>query len=337
MGKHIGITAKWNGAHVAFDSEHGQVIVLPYLDVIEAGEFIVVQNAESLYGVIDRSGSQVVNPEFAYVAAPFSGEFFVGYTGNGLMSVVGLDEAYRWDTDFDYIGNFDSDFAVAYNENGDGTKTYFIVNASERTSRRISGYEKVVPKVRYSRIPVKNPEGNWGYIDTTGKMRVPCKYRYAHVYSSGYAKVLEQVSDSDGADLGVEQKLIDPNGNVLGSQTFSFVFDMSENISLVSKLGTGDQFLFTAPDAKLVAIESEIIQPGEFIRMGNFSDGLADVEISGKWGFLNTIGKIAISAEYEYVSPFRLGHAFVVREGQLQVISQTGKTVSSYHEPTGQP
>ena len=58
--------------------------------------------------------------------------------------------------------------------------------------------------------------------------------------------------------------------------------------------------------------------------MKGFSDGFAPVEVKGKWGFLNTDGKLAIQAKYDKVIPFNDGFSAVQRNGQFFALDKNG-------------
>ena len=55
----------------------------------------------------------------------------------------------------------------------------------------------------------------------------------------------------------------------------------------------------------------------------SFSEGLGEVEIDGKWGFINTSGKLVIPATFDSVSPFSGGLA-TVRRGAILGNPKTG-------------
>ena len=60
---------------------------------------------------------------------------------------------------------------------------------------------------------------------------------------------------------------------------------------------------------------------------GVFSDGLAQVLIKGKWGFIDTDGKISILPRFEEVLPFSQGLARVQSDGKWAYIDRFGDVV----------
>ena len=55
-----------------------------------------------------------------------------------------------------------------------------------------------------------------------------------------------------------------------------------------------------------------------------YSEGLAQCELNGKWGFVDTQKKVVIPLQYDSVVSFSLGVAAVNLDGKLGVIRQDG-------------
>jgi hypothetical protein len=60
---------------------------------------------------------------------------------------------------------------------------------------------------------------------------------------------------------------------------------------------------------------------------GGFKDGLAPVEIDGKWGFIDKTGKIVIPVKYDWAYEFSEGLASVELDGKYGFIDKTGEVV----------
>ena len=63
----------------------------------------------------------------------------------------------------------------------------------------------------------------------------------------------------------------------------------------------------------------------DYIRM--YSEGLAAVELNGKYGFIDKTGKEVVALKYDYVSEFKEGIANVSFNGKYGYIDKTGKEV----------
>lgn len=61
--------------------------------------------------------------------------------------------------------------------------------------------------------------------------------------------------------------------------------------------------------------------------VGPFKEGFAAVKILGKWGFINLADNISVQPVYEQVFPFRNGRALVKQKGLFGLIDTSGKLV----------
>jgi len=59
-------------------------------------------------------------------------------------------------------------------------------------------------------------------------------------------------------------------------------------------------------------------------------DGLAAVELSGKWGFIDLSGKVVVPLIYDHVYPFSDGLAIVKINGRHGAINQSGEVIVPY-------
>jgi len=64
---------------------------------------------------------------------------------------------------------------------------------------------------------------------------------------------------------------------------------------------------------------------GKYDSVGDFSEGLAQVELNGKWGYVNKQGEEVVPVKYDYAWSFREGLARVELKGQYSVVDKTGK------------
>jgi hypothetical protein len=61
--------------------------------------------------------------------------------------------------------------------------------------------------------------------------------------------------------------------------------------------------------------------------VGSFKEGFASVKILGKWGFINLADNIAVQPVYEQVFPFNNGRALVKQKGLFGLIDTSGKLI----------
>lgn len=136
-----------------------------------------------------------------------------------------------------------------------------------------------------------NPVYKWGYADKKGKLRIPCQYEAAMQFKHGVAwvHVIEQNDENLTQSYWM---LIDKRARRVGSNTFMQV-------------------------------------SGE-VPVKEFSDKIryAGVNQGGKWGFINTSGKIVIPCIYDEVGNFDEEIARVRRGSNTYFINSKDKTIS---------
>ena len=151
----------------------------------------------------------------------------------------------------------------------------------------------------------KDKSNDWCYIDTTGKIVIPCQY---------YTLKPESLMDfSDGVVWARANGRTDGNAE----------------IQCLDKTGS---VLFTLP--------SEYLKGQTFanIKLGSFSEGLAWVQKEGKRGYIDKTGKEVIPCQYGDVKSFSEGLAAVYNsaDGYWGYIDKTGNTVLPFQYQTAE-
>ena len=67
--------------------------------------------------------------------------------------------------------------------------------------------------------------------------------------------------------------------------------------------------------------------PLQFDAVGTFSDGLAEVKVGNKWGYINKTGKYVIGPQFDYVMGFHEELAAVRIGKKWGYVDKTGKVV----------
>ncbi|MCL2775730.1 MAG: WG repeat-containing protein [Oscillospiraceae bacterium] len=144
---------------------------------------------------------------------------------------------------------------------------------------------------------------NYGYIDTTGKLVVPCIYDYALSFSEGLATVRK-----DG-----KCGYIDKTGNVvIPFMDVGIAYEFHNGIAMmIDKNGYG------------VWID----KTGKEVRSTNNADNwLTVVQKDGKWGYIDETGKEVVPCIYDNVIILSDGFA-VQKDDKWGYIDKTGKLV----------
>lgn len=183
--------------------------------------------------------------------------------------------------------------------------------------------------------------GKWGYVDTSGALRVPQIYDYARPFSEGYASVM----------AGEKWGVIDKSGKMVIEPRFENIFSFHHGLALVR--GEKSGFINTKGELVISFQASGYSEYGEFTgelapvvkdgRIGymntsgkmiipplyemgqQFYEGLASVKRNGSYGYIDLSGNEAVKPQFEYAFPFRGGHALVKTDGKYRFINRQGQ------------
>ncbi len=206
----------------------------------------------------------------------------------------------------------------------------------------------------------------WGYINSSGKVIVEPKYKYASAFADGrgvvktakpekkifcldtngkivyeapanwsgmkhYSNGLARVKDKKTRMYGY----VDVNGKQVVPFKYNGAKDFSEGLAKVEIKDSKGDYLRGYINTK----GEMVIQPDKWMK-GDFSDGLASIrtEKDGNfvYGFIDTKGKIVIKPKYRKVGSFGEGLAFVKENGKIKIIDKSGKTKVAYNFKVGE-
>jgi hypothetical protein len=151
-------------------------------------------------------------------------------------------------------------------------------------------------------------EQRYGYIDATGRVVIPLRFRYAHPFDAG----LGEVRDEDGAAF------INRDGKV--------VFRIPDDRMVTGPFGEGLAWFVEGATVDHHTIDGgrwgcidrrgRVVIPPQFggdydHQPGRFSGGLARVWFDGKWGFVDRRGRIVVEPAYDEAGHFSQGLALV--------------------------
>lgn len=304
------------------------------------------------WGFIDRSGKKVFNSNF----------FGLGKFSEGLAAastVMLSDQSLRFGY-IDYTGKFviPQNYTAAL-DFSEGLAAVRIDITSGWGFIDKSG-ELVIPYKRFLGDVSPFSEGlaafkDWsigksGFIDKQGNVAIPAEYDEVRSFSNGLALVKKT-----GKDLTDQYFYIDRTGKIIITVPKNTLPEsFSEGLALVDTQGPGFYFMdltgkkvfqtndywiygskfsegYFAFDPDLsgkigfidhtgkIAIKPIFTRGGVNIDEG-FSNGLAPVEINGKVGYINKLGKMIIKPQFNYGYKFQDGIAEVgIHEGNATV------------------
>lgn len=77
-------------------------------------------------------------------------------------------------------------------------------------------------------------------------------------------------------------------------------------------------------------VKGEWVIPAKFDLVANFSEGVANVRLNGKWGYINSVGEAVISYKYDNALPFSEGFALVLMNGKWGFIDHDGNALTPF-------
>jgi hypothetical protein len=148
--------------------------------------------------------------------------------------------------------------------------------------------------------------GKAGFVDSTGRMVIQPRFELVRGFSEGRAAV----------KLDGKWGVIDEREQFIVPPTYDDVRGFTEGFSPFSNDG---QQGFIDRSGKVLVKGLDLVW--------HFSDGLAGVQVKGKWGYINRQGAFVIKPEYDSVGDFKEGLAPVKRGDESVYINREGKVV----------
>jgi len=168
--------------------------------------------------------------------------------------------------------------------------------------------------------------GNWGFIDTTGRLVIPMRFSDVDVkgFSDGLALVYVEdkpayIDKTGKVVITPEYKSDDPKRFVRNASAFSEGLARIDTAGKHSGYSTG-HVGFIDKTGKF-AIEPRLDNAGDF------SEGLAAVLVGKKWGYLDKTGRAVIEPQFDEAQKFSDGVAAVRSGEHWSYIDQKGKVV----------
>lgn len=176
----------------------------------------------------------------------------------------------------------------------------------------------------FSLIPVRQGE-KWGYVNQKGEFVINPQFTGAELFNDGLAAV----ENSDGKCGFINKK-----GEFVIPYKYKSVTAFNEGYAFVVEETS-------APVCVNTKGKEEFKCPDNFSVVTRFHEGLAAFKNSeGKWGYINTHGKVVINAQFTHAGEFSEGLAaicddhdnrgFIDKKGKI-VINPQFKSVMAFH------
>lgn len=250
------------------------------------------------YGYIDNTGKFVIAPQFG-VAFDFSDGLARIQTEdykNGYIDKKG--KVIFWDQRL--TEDFSGGLALfKTNSNMPGSKTGYLDRA---------GNTAITPKFDWGEsfsegLACVSKDNKAGFVDTKGNVVIDFRFDSCHSFSEGLAAVM----------IGDKWGYIDKSGKILIDPKFAEAEPFSDDVAVVravegSEASKKEERYIEGPNIisikagkfGVVDRDGRMILPTQFIQIGNFSAGLAWVNLgqdyivhgdTDKWGYINKAGK----------------------------------------------
>lgn len=257
----------------------GESITLATYDCFwPVGSSHLIFQLGSKLGMMDRKGETVIQPTFDDLDALGDSMLITSVkTGKvvkmGLMDLKGkvlMENKYR---ELYAIGP--DQFIVSADK-----KVYNLANSK--------GQLLSIPcaSIDFTRIAMS--KGKYGFLNPQGKFAIPAIYNSLRSVGSGYF-VAENAEKKEG--------LLDSLGRVMIPFDKQSILNVGEDIFALNKTPYADK-----PTYYLFGLKSnKLISPLAYEEVGQFSEGLVQIKLSGKIGYINKEGKLVISTVYDNV------------------------------------
>ncbi len=272
-------------------------------------------NVNGKFGYIDKSGNEIIPPQFDYAGnfseglAPVSilGKWgFIDKTGTIIINLLYTD-----------VGKFSEGVAPV------------MIGGERNVSMQLG-------RQHYIYFDFKTEEwilnGKWGYIDKHGNYKINPQYDLAFEFHEGLALIMtyELVSElhKDGVSYYGASKYgyIDKNGKIVIDVKYDDASNFSEGLASV-KLEHEKYFINKT--------NSFIVNLSKFDNVWSLSQGLSKVQKDYKCGYINKYGKIVIKMNYDNAGMFSEGLAPVNIGAYLDYYMQPAGGKWGYIDTTG--
>lgn len=319
-----------NNDGVGFIDEAGQIVIKQqFLDAQPFSDGLAGVKVKERWGFINHKGEFVIAPKYTNVH-PFSEKLALVHLEEGPFIFINqrgnmvIESKPNWSFD----GDFNDGLAPVVVKGKSG----FINTKGEIAIKpKFDSVRSFSDGLAYVEVG-EGVQALVGYIDRSGKLKIP----FENLYRVGTDFVMNRAIVSKyNSNTGDKIILIDQTGKVLknqlnltcGTDFQSLVKGVAELIPVRLELDNQTKIL---SGCGYIDMQGKIaIPPDPKIQKAKpFSEGLASVKIKGKWGYINRSGSIVIQPEFNGVSSFRNGLAYVkVNAASEGFINHSGQYV----------
>ena len=309
-----------------------------YEDAKQFNEGVAMVKVNSRWGAIDNRGKQIIPCIYEDVSRYFQ-DGLATVKLNGRWGLINKSGKLLSRCFFDSIDSFSEGFARI------------------KLQKSLYAYDDVIngiSKFQHSFSLRFDGNGEYGYIDKTGKVVTPCIFEEAEPFSNGFARVsvydkwylIDGSHTLETSEIEKQNKFVeglaemrgdnykygfmDKSGNNVIPCIYDKVYDFEDGLALVKlkdKYGYIDKL-----GKEIIPCIYEDYSLGSW----RFSESLVGLKLKGKYGFLDKTGNVAIPFIYDYASNFKNGMATVQLKSKWERFFGTNsKEYLGYIDKTG--
>ena len=235
--------------------------------------------------------------------------------------------------------------SLSFAEFGDFPDEYYILLSKD--GQEISEKFDEIGTFKDGLCPVSkghHPHGKFGYINTDGKIEIPCQFDYAEDFKDGLAEVQKgRLLDAKKGKINTKGEIVIPIKNKRfiktypnmylverGFHEFYFVAKTGEDISGPFNIAGGTSSGgFSIKAGLRIGVK---IGRSHGDGLGSFTDDRMLVRTYGsnKYGFIDRSGEILIPPTYQDAGKFSQGLAAVKKNGKWGYIDRKGDIVIDF-------
>ena len=288
----------------------GKEIISPAYDYIYPfGKLnVAVAKLGNNYGAVRHDGSVAIPFKYDYIY-PFNDEFSTVAYSDKEFFVINTDGNPVNDKRYRYIEEFKNGMALAYSEgygyiDHNGNEVIKCIHSDVKQGTAISVFLKKDNKWALYSPDGRNMTGyiyddagefenglsavsiesdgnkKYGYVNDSGDIIIPMIYSQAQKFKYGKAIVSQ----------GFAHGIIDIEGNVVIPFDYTG-FNPSYDYNVIAAAGKNRKW-------GLISFTNDILTPFIYDYIFEFTDGFAPVLQNGKYGAVNTAGKIVVPIKY---------------------------------------
>jgi hypothetical protein len=289
------------------------------------------------WGFIDNTGKVVVSPQFEELGYGWY-EGLMSVKQDGKWGFINDKGKLVIQPEYDRVGTFSEGLCDVLDEDEEEMFSF---------SSRLGFIDKtgkvVVPFGKYASgllseegfsegLSVVEVDSKYGYIDKSGNEVIPVQYSWATKFQGGVAAVKDASTDMYG--------IIDKKGNWITKPGYVYIGSFTNGVAPFITEKDGLNGLINSSGKVIMAPKYRL---GGYIYWGYNDEGLAEVHLENKYGYIDNTGAVKIPLKYDKLGSWGEGlisaslDGTVDGEGWLRTVTggygfldKTGKAVISH-------